>query len=65
LFTGRVREIGDVVAVDQTRISISAPRAAAGRPSTICVNGAGLTVRPGAQPTQPLLLGARRGQEAP
>jgi 3,4-dihydroxy 2-butanone 4-phosphate synthase/3,4-dihydroxy 2-butanone 4-phosphate synthase/GTP cyclohydrolase II len=57
LFTGKIREIGSVVAVDQVRIAVSAPRAAASSPGAICVNGVGLTVLPDAQSMQVLEAG--------
>ncbi|MFI7232285.1 riboflavin synthase [Nonomuraea angiospora] len=44
MFTGNIQEIGMVVAVDETRIAVSAPRSAAGAPGSICLNGVGLTV---------------------
>ncbi|GIH80130.1 riboflavin synthase [Planobispora longispora] len=44
MFTGHIDELGTVAAVDQARIAIRAPRAAAGAPGSVCVNGVGLTV---------------------
>ncbi|TDD10957.1 hypothetical protein [Nonomuraea diastatica] len=44
MFTGHIYEVGMVVAVDQARIAVSAPKAAAGALGSICLNGVGLTV---------------------
>ncbi|MFG6196951.1 riboflavin synthase [Nonomuraea sp. JJY05] len=57
MFTGNIQEIGTVAAVDGARIAISAPRAAAGAPSSICLNGVGLTVLRTAHETQLLEAG--------
>ncbi|MBB5781936.1 riboflavin synthase [Nonomuraea jabiensis] len=57
MFTGNVQEIGTVVAVDEARIAVSAPRAAAGAPGSICLNGVGLTVLQTAYETQLLEAG--------
>ncbi|MBT2225317.1 riboflavin synthase [Nonomuraea sp. NEAU-A123] len=54
MFTGNVQEIGTVVAVDEARIAVSAPKAAAGAPGSICLNGVGLTVLQTAYETQVL-----------
>ncbi|MFI6743089.1 riboflavin synthase [Nonomuraea sp. NPDC050451] len=57
MFTGNIQEIGTVVAVDEARIAVSAPRAAAGAPGSICLNGVGLTVLRTAHETQLLEAG--------
>jgi 3,4-dihydroxy 2-butanone 4-phosphate synthase/3,4-dihydroxy 2-butanone 4-phosphate synthase/GTP cyclohydrolase II len=57
MFTGNIQEIGTVAAVDGARIAISAPRAAAGAPSSIWLNGVGLTVLRTAHETQLLEAG--------
>ncbi|WP_431914650.1 riboflavin synthase [Nonomuraea jabiensis] len=57
MFTGNIQEIGTVVAVDEARIAVSAPRAAAGAPGSICLNGVGLTVLQTAYETQLLEAG--------
>ncbi|NUP52948.1 MAG: 3,4-dihydroxy-2-butanone 4-phosphate synthase [Catenulispora sp.] len=44
MFTGHIQEVGTVAAVDRTWISVRAPKVAAGGPSAICLNGAGLMV---------------------
>ncbi|MFA1550570.1 riboflavin synthase [Actinomadura chokoriensis] len=46
MFTGHIREIGEVVAVDQDSITVKAPGVGA-EPGSICVNGVGLTVASG------------------
>ncbi|MFD1936576.1 MULTISPECIES: riboflavin synthase [Nonomuraea] len=46
MFTGHIHEVGTVVAVDQARIAVKAPKAAAGAHDAICLNGVGLMVVP-------------------
>ncbi|MEU6782236.1 riboflavin synthase [Nonomuraea angiospora] len=57
MFTGNIQEIGTVVAVDEARIAVSAPGAAAGAPGSICLNGVGLTVLRTAHETRLLEAG--------
>jgi riboflavin synthase alpha subunit len=57
MFTGNIREIGTVVAADEGRIAVSAPKAAAGGPGSICLNGVGLTVLRSASETGVLEAG--------
>ena len=56
MYTGHVREIGTVVAADETRIAVSAPRSAEGGPDAGCLIGGGRTVRPA--PEEPHALRA-------
>ena len=51
MFTGNIHEIGTVVAVDEARIAVSAPKAATGAPGSICLNGVGLTILQAAHET--------------
>ncbi|MGP3957044.1 riboflavin synthase [Nonomuraea sp. 3N208] len=44
MFTGHIQEVGTVVAVDQARIAVRAPKAAASALGSICLNGVGLIV---------------------
>ncbi|MET7459725.1 riboflavin synthase [Nonomuraea sp. NPDC005501] len=44
MFTGHIQEVGTVVAVDQSRIAVRAPKAAASGLDSICLNGVGLIV---------------------
>lgn len=44
MFTGHIQEIGTVIAVDHDRIAVRAPKAAAGTPGSICLNGVGLMI---------------------
>ncbi|WP_433176245.1 riboflavin synthase [Actinoallomurus sp. CA-150999] len=46
MFTGHIDEVGTVVAVDEARIVVRAPKVAAGTPGSISMNGVGLTVVP-------------------
>ncbi|MEU7860530.1 riboflavin synthase [Nonomuraea sp. NPDC049141] len=57
MFTGNIQEIGTVVAVDEARIAVGAPKAAAGAPGSICLNGVGLTVLQAAHETHVLEAG--------
>ncbi|MFI7134134.1 riboflavin synthase [Nonomuraea sp. NPDC050153] len=57
MFTGNIQEIGTVVAVDESRIAVGAPRAAAGAPGSISLNGVGLTVLRTARETHVLEAG--------
>ncbi|MEV0228239.1 riboflavin synthase [Nonomuraea sp. NPDC050786] len=57
MFTGNIQEIGTVVAVDEARIAVSAPKAAAGAPGSVCVNGVSLTVLQAAHGTEVLEAG--------
>ncbi|TMR10952.1 hypothetical protein ETD86_37500 [Nonomuraea turkmeniaca] len=44
MFTGHIQEVGTVVAVDQARIAVRAPKAAASALGWICLNGVGLMI---------------------
>ncbi|MET8144603.1 riboflavin synthase [Sphaerisporangium sp. NPDC005288] len=44
MFTGHIQEVGTVVAVDQARIAVRAPKTAASASASICLNGVGLIV---------------------
>jgi len=57
MFTGTIHEVGTVLAVDEERIAVRAPQAAAGAARAICLNGVGLTVVPGAGETEILAAG--------
>ncbi|MET7335799.1 riboflavin synthase [Nonomuraea sp. NPDC005650] len=57
MFTGNIQEIGTVVAVDESRIAVGAPGAAAGAPGSISLNGVGLTVLRTARETHVLEAG--------
>jgi 3,4-dihydroxy 2-butanone 4-phosphate synthase/3,4-dihydroxy 2-butanone 4-phosphate synthase/GTP cyclohydrolase II len=46
MFTGHIHEIGTVVAADEDRIAIRAPKAAVSSCGSVCVNGVGLAVGP-------------------
>jgi 3,4-dihydroxy 2-butanone 4-phosphate synthase len=54
MFTGNIHEVGTVVVVDQARIAVRAPKAAAGVPGSLCLNGVGLTVLKAAHETDVL-----------
>ena len=54
MFTGHVDEVGTVMAADEARIAVRAPKSAATAVGSICVNGVGLMVIPAEQQTDVL-----------
>ena len=44
MFTGHIKEIGTVAAIEQGRIAVRVPGVAATAPAAICANGVGLAV---------------------